>query len=175
MAVDSDRPEDRSLRLHEVVFLEVILLEIQLDRSERQGPAHKARIRLREVQCTAFYRRDSRVELLGSRARTRCLVLSPENELLGIGPTISTMVSLVRSGENEKETNVRLVVEVPFAVPRDTCKVKLETESLDEIDAKAPSFVNFTCLVWAVKASGNNATAITSSLFIVGLSFELVS
>jgi len=113
--------------------------------------------------------------VLVSRLRARFLVLSPLKALLGIVPTISTSVALEKSAANEKEMNSRLVLVAPPVEPRETCKLRLELSVESEIEANAPSLVNLKCVVWAINAIGKNATtAIKSSFFIVGLSFELL-
>src|SRR5947209_1798543 len=103
--------------------------------------------------------------VLVSKSSVRLRVLSPENELLGIAPTIWVKVALEKSAANEIETNIRLV---PLAELRDTCKLKLESGSvLEEIEAKAPSLVNLRCWVWAASPADNKATtAIATSCFM---------
>jgi hypothetical protein len=87
-----------------------------------------------------------------------------------MGPTISTIFALLKSAENAKETNIRLVVVLLFAEPRDTCKLKFESESEPEIAANAPSFVSLTTRVWANSPIGSNTSAaITANFFMVSL------
>ena len=69
MAVDGDWTHSRSLGLHQVALLEVILLKTQMNRSRRQRPAHKTEIRLREVQRAAFYRRHGGIKRAGIKVK----------------------------------------------------------------------------------------------------------
>jgi len=161
-----------------MALLEVILLKTQMNRSRRQRPAHKTETRLREVQRAAFYRRHGVIKRAGVKVKRKifrviageCAVRDRSNDL---NQRKGGQIGI--KGRRKKERKNRLVeVLLPVEKARETSNSKLEVGLLVETDAKAPSFVNLTCLVWAAKTSGNNTTAARSSFFMIGLSFELV-
>ena len=86
MTDDGDWTKSRRLRLHEATLEKVILLKTQVDRSGRQRPTHKSRVRLREVQRAALYRRHGGIERAGIKIKREILRVVAGERAVGDWP-----------------------------------------------------------------------------------------